>query len=91
MTELRLKYMYDVTPRKAMYKCQCGNDFISFKIYIENGRTKSCGCWNKEKWLKLITIHDLRQSPLYSTWAGMKSRCDNISTKEYKNYGGGEE
>lgn len=32
--------------------------------------------------------YPIRKHPLYATWADMKTRCDNINSSSYKNYGG---
>ena len=46
---------------------------------LKNGNTKSCGCLHKK--------HGMARSRIYKIWINMKSRCYNINTKSYKDYG----
>ena len=36
-------------PAKARCKCECGNEIITLKTSVTTGRTKSCGCYQKER------------------------------------------
>lgn len=72
-------------------KCDCGNIVNVRSSNLINGHTKSCGCIRKE----IITnrdkereIHNDCNSRLYRIWHGMKNRCNNPNTCNYKNYGG---
>ena len=38
----------DVTPRELYCRCNCGNYTTVKKIQVLSGKTKSCGCLNKE-------------------------------------------
>jgi hypothetical protein len=59
-------------------KCQCGNTaFIAARDLTNSAKPrKGCGKCG-------VNLH-----PLYSTWSGMKSRCYNKTTPNYKDYGG---
>ena len=71
--------------RYGLYKCGfCGTEFKSNTNAINRGRTKSCGCYNKQ----VVTKHNLVGTRLYKLWAGMKYRVFNINSDSYKNYGG---
>ena len=63
--------------------CECGNEKEIRKNHLMQGRTKSCGCLNRENHIK----HNLYKHPLYRIWSGIKTRCYNKNNKDYKNYG----
>jgi hypothetical protein len=68
-------------------RCRCGME-RSFPAYdVLRGRTKSCGCLQKEgvskRWLK----HGECGQVEYVAWQNMKSRCLNSKNREYPNYG----
>lgn len=74
--------------RYFMCKCDCGVIKEISISHLQSGRVRSCGCiWeeNKHEYLKK---HGSRNDRLYTVWCGMKSRCNNIKAKSYKNYGG---
>ena len=72
-------------------KCDCGNErLVTQKLFVSN-HVKSCGCLKKESARingKKSIKHNDSFSPLYHSWSGMKSRCNNPNDKSYKNYGG---
>jgi hypothetical protein len=77
--------------RKFLCFCQCGNKKEIPLIGIRNGRTKSCGCLVREKFL--YKTHGLSkkkgvEGKIYKTWKYMKSRCYRKTDVSYKNYGG---
>lgn len=77
--------------RAFLCRCECGTEKIIAASNLSTGRTKSCGCLQREK-AKLSNgapvKHDQCWSPTYSSWAGMKDRCTNQNHKSYNNYGG---
>lgn len=92
-----LGYMYQtdtskVKRRFGMYKCShCNNIFKarSDKYYVK--RTESCGCVRKDKLVEIgkdNATHGLSEHRLYKIWTDMHTRCYNINSKSYKNYGG---
>ena len=52
-------------------RCKCGNKKNYLLCHIISGKTKSCGCYHKEK----ITTHGKHNHPLYCVWDGMRKRC----------------
>ncbi len=60
--------------------CSCGSTVEAVAGDLKSGRTTSCGCGRK--------THGMSGKIEYKTWADMRSRCNNKSHKEYKNYGG---
>lgn len=77
-------------------KCDCGNVVEVVRGSLVSGKTRSCGCLQKEKATeacKSRTIHGfgaqkLTGSGLYKSWAHMKERCLNSNNQNYKYYGG---
>ncbi|MBQ4495407.1 MAG: hypothetical protein II968_06525 [Selenomonadaceae bacterium] len=76
--------------RCAQWKCQCdcGNEIITDGCSLRRGRTKSCGCLNKEMFLQRVTKHNMSDTWIYKTWGGMKARCENSANGRYYDYGG---
>ena len=74
--------------RYGLYKCYCGNEFKTLTASVKNGKTKSCGCYQKLRAKECPGTHNLRNHRLYKTWLGMLHRCNNPKAAGYKNYGG---
>lgn len=71
-------------------KCDCGNIIILYSGAFVSGKTKSCGCYNKEIVRKRMTKHGMRNTQLYRTWAGIKDRTtpnNNNCKINYKKFG----
>lgn len=64
--------------------CSCGNQTITDGNSILVGRSKSCGCYNRE----VATTHGLSRHPLYNTWKSMIDRCYVSAATGYSYYGG---
>ena len=84
--------------RKWLCRCDCGNEAAVIGSNLRSGRTRSCGCYQRD-WLsenKRGNKNNLRhghtkwrwQSPEYRAWAKMKDRCLNPNNKGYADYGG---
>lgn len=67
--------------------CDCGNEKVVPGIYLRVGDTKSCGCLHKEIVKRRMSTHGKSKTRLYKVWAGIKSRCNNALTDNYKYYG----
>jgi hypothetical protein len=75
--------------RFGLYKCGfCGSNFKANTSDILRGKTKSCGCYQKQKTKEIHTKHGLKKSRLYRIWASIKDRTLNINTKVFNDYGG---
>lgn len=74
--------------RKYVCRCDCGKDKRIAACSLISGVTKSCGCLHMEK----VTTHghslNQKQSPTYSSWVAMISRCTNAGNVAYPYYGG---
>lgn len=79
-------------------KCSCGKFCGRKKVKVISlnlryGRTRSCGCLHKEQMRirgkgNIIHREGYRPSRLYSAWMGLKRKCYNPNSYNYKNYGG---
>lgn len=76
--------------RNGMYECvcDCGNKTIAYQSNLLQGKTTSCGCFQKEEASKRFSTHGMTKTRLYKTYFNMKQRCLDQSNKSYHNYGG---
>lgn len=65
-------------------RCDCGNETVVRTAVLNNGHTTSCGCQKLQSRLR----HGMNDTPLYSSWECMISRCYNPNNIGYDNYGG---
>ena len=82
---------YKTVVRIAIFKCDCGQEFVSTIRDVKGERTTSCGCSKRKFSQKRVdehTKHGQYYHPLYPIWNGMRSRCFNSRSKAYKDYGG---
>lgn len=73
----------------VIVKCDCGI-IKSIKLSpLKSGLVVSCGCYHKEVGSKKCFIHGENRKSIteYTTWCGMKGRCNNPNHTSYKNYG----
>ena len=63
-------------------KCDCGKYTVVEKTHLTKkvDNTLSCGC--------VQGTHHKTNTRLYKIWAGMRKRCFNVDSNDYKNYGG---
>lgn len=66
-----------------MCRCDCGNVVVIRGDHLRNGRTKSCGCLNRDN----KRIHGEHGTRLYNIWNNMKLRCYHPSSINFKHYG----
>ena len=66
-------------------KCSCGNTFTTTGQKLKTGHTQSCGKCNHKRDHKIMNRKV--DSRIYSIWLDIKTRCCNINSKNYKNYG----
>lgn len=73
-------------------KCECGTLRVVAGCSLKNGRTNSCGCYQKEQVKKLLKIHGQAKkgnhTRLYKIYHGIKARCFRTSNHGFENYGG---
>lgn len=61
-------------------QCDCGGTHESSATALKGGRGLHCGCVARGR-------HRLSRHPLQTVWSGMKQRCSNPRSDQYKNYG----
>jgi len=87
---LIIKRILTITKRRLRWlcKCDCGNQKIILSDSLKSGKTKSCGCLQKETAKIFSTKHGLYQLNIYNSYHNMKQRCNNPNNHAYKDYGG---
>lgn len=75
-------------PRKALFKCRCGNEFEANINSIKKLHTKSCGCVKANFNVKKFTIHGGKGTDEYIIWKAIKSRIFNKKNIQWSIYGG---
>ncbi len=66
-------------------ECDCGKSTKVLMNSLRRGLTKSCGCLRRQP---PANKHGHVGTKVYSTWAGMMSRCNNPRNNNYPNWGG---
>lgn len=69
-------------------RCDCGNESIVIGIMLRSGHTRSCGCFAADRRKEWNTTHGMTDTPLHIVWKGMKARCENPASVNFKHYGG---
>ena len=91
LTVLRKQMMKRHGRAYWLCQCQCGKKVFVKGTDLTLLKTRSCGCYRREKTRQTFRKHgDSGRilSSLYKVWAGMKQRCLNKNCKQYKYYGG---
>lgn len=68
-------------------QCDCGEQTTASVGKLMAGDRKSCGCLLKQHRETFATTHGGSYDRLYHIWTGMKQRCHNPNSKDYKHYG----
>ena len=91
----RLTVIYELpekrNARRGLCRCICGNELLVGLTQLRTGRTKSCGCLQREITASQIKHGEGRRSgrtPEYRSWKGMITRCYNTKYPAYERYGG---
>ena len=69
-------------------KCDCGNITQVTGYKIRSGHTTSCGCVRRNRLGNKNRTHGMSETRLYTTWLGMKARCNRPTEQNYYLYGG---
>ncbi len=70
--------------------CVCGNTVLRQSGRLDDKRLRSCGCYQKEVFKTrsdACKTHGLTGTPEWNTWVGMKTRCYDKNSKDYRNWG----
>ena len=71
--------------------CDCGTHRSVSERSLLRGRSRSCGCLQKESASITATSmkkHDGKGTRIYTLWKGIRARCNNPNHKSYSTYGG---
>jgi len=68
---------------RIRFRCEDGTEVVKLAESVKNGRTRSCGCLNRD----VSTRHGLSGHPLYAIWGGIIRRCERPENAAYKRYG----
>lgn len=69
-------------------KCECDKIKSTRGNALKSGKTKSCGCLNKELSDARKYKHGLNRTKEHVSWCHIKQRCYNTKDKNYHSYGG---
>lgn len=69
-------------------RCTCGNLRLVRGFSLRKNLIKSCGCIKINSVGNRSKTHGKSKSLEYKIWTGIKNRCTNINSKDYKSYGG---
>ena len=90
-----ITYIKEVAQRNGerfiLAKCFCGNEWEVRLTYLRNKHTKSCGCAKIAECKSRAThghTHRGNINRTYTTYRDMRTRCENVSYKEFNLYGG---
>lgn len=71
--------------------CDCGGESVVVGSSLMQGKTKSCGCYNKDMIGAVNRTHGhnsgRKSSKTRNSWRGMKERCTNPKNSHYLFYG----
>lgn len=75
--------------KKWLCRCSCPlkTEKAIHRYSLMTGRTKSCGCINKETIRKGPVTHGMSGSKEYTVWVNMRERCYNKNNDHYYAYG----
>jgi hypothetical protein len=72
-------------------RCDCGTECVVTGRVLRDGRSTSCGCFNREQVKARSTKHGHARggklTSAYARWIAMKQRCFNPNNRQYCNYG----
>jgi hypothetical protein len=68
-------------------RCVCSTERVLRGSSLRSGRTRSCGCLQRELVGARSRKHGLSRSPEYRSWTAMMARCYDPNSISYKYYG----
>lgn len=76
--------------RYAKFLCSCREEFSCVIDSVKNGKTKSCGCIQREngRVQGKAGTHGMSKTKIYSRWSAIKRRCYVEGGEDYPLYGG---
>jgi hypothetical protein len=73
---------------KAVVRCDCGTEKTVSISNVLAGRTKSCGCLQREVTARRMLTHGMSRTREYHIWAKLIQRCEDPNHRAFKYYGG---
>lgn len=73
---------------KWLFKCECGNQFEANGYYARTGKINTCPSCAAARSRAASIKHGLTDTPEFSTWTEIQTRCLNPNSTGYENYGG---
>lgn len=71
-----------------LLECDCGEAKEADGYDVRSGKIISCNKCGAERTRLASVTHGMSNTPEFSTWDGMKSRCYNKNVTHYSKYGG---
>lgn len=68
--------------------CDCGIEKEVDRQAVLKGRTRSCGCLEREARFTSSKTHGMSRTRTYETWLAMIKRCSRTDDAAYPQYGG---
>lgn len=84
----RVKARKRGTTLKAICQCDCGGTKSVILSSLAQGKTRSCGCLQKETLISRNQKHGWSKTRLYREWKAMKGRCCYKKHEYFERYGG---
>lgn len=66
--------------------CDCGTERLVTAVSLKNGRSSSCGCYNREVSSDTHRRHGMTNSPEYIAWQSMRQRALNLNNPRHRDY-----
>lgn len=73
---------------KMLCRCDCGTERTVRVNELRRGKSRSCGCLQRETSRARFTTHGMSRTPEHGIYNAMKQRCYNPRHKYFHNYGG---
>lgn len=83
----RLTVLAHVEGLRCICRCSCGAEVSVPSRGLREGRTRSCGCLQRDNARERATRHGGSSDPLYKVLASLLQRCNNPSCYDYQWYG----
>jgi hypothetical protein len=74
--------------RKWLCRCECGTVKTVATSHLRQGKSRSCGCLEKELTSARAKTHGMSATVEHRTWMSMRDRCRNPKAAHYDCYGG---
>jgi len=75
------------TQGRWLCRCECGTEKEVSIANVASGKSRSCGCYHKQRIREALTTHGLSKHPIYNSWASMINRCTSPKNRDFQYYG----